>query len=408
MIKKLRLKIIATGVLSVLMVLVIILGAINIMNYVEILEDADSILGMLAENDGTFPEAPKEKQGEKEMVSKELPYESRYFHVLVDHDGNAVESDISKVVSVNSEIAGEMAEEVYQRSAEKGFESVYRYIKTEQEDGTLIIFLDCSRSISTFRTFLGTSISISLLGIAAVFVLVTILSKKILRPFVENYEKQKRFITDAGHEIKTPLTIIDADTDVMEMEIGENEWLEDIRKQTVRLKELTNDLIYLARLEENQNTVQPVEFPISDLAMEYVQSFQAPAKMQNKNFHYKIEPMLSYCGDAKNIQRLFSVLLDNALKYSDERGEISFTLEKKGKNICIIVYNTAENIDVDTLPHFFDRFYRGDPSRNSQISGYGIGLSIAKAIVTAHRGKISAASQDGKSLTVTVLLGDKM
>jgi len=167
---------------------------------------------------------------------------------------------------------------------------------------------------------------------------------------------------------------------------------------------LTNDLIYLSKMEENQDHLQMVEFPVSDIAAETVQSFQSLAKTQNKTFQSEIEPMLSYYGDIKNIQRLFSILLDNALKYSDDSGTISFTIRKKNKNICIHVFNTTELIEQEQIPHLFDRFYRADPSRNSQTSGYGIGLSLARAIVTAHKGKITATTQDGKSLLITIIL----
>lgn len=405
MIKKLRIKFITAAMLSVITVLVIILGTANIINYRKVAADADEVLSLLAENGGSFPAfPPKEMKNPKKEISPEIPFESRFFSVLFNNEGKIIKTDTQKIAAIDSETAKKCASRALDSAKQKGFISSYRYTRQEIGGGTMIIFLDCQKSLSTFQTFLTMSILISAAGVLAIFLLVILFSNKIVRPFAESYEKQKRFITDAGHELKTPLTIIDADAAVLEMESGENEWLKDIQKQTLRLKDLTNDLIYLSRMEEHQHQIQMVDFPISDIASEIVQSFQALAKTQNKSFETKIEPMLSYHGDIKSIQRLFSILLDNALKYSKENGSISFTLQKKGKYIWISVFNTTDRIEQEQLPHLFDRFYRIDESRNSQTAGYGIGLSLAKAIVASHKGKITASSQDGISLLMTVLL----
>ena len=221
---------------------------------------------------------------------------------------------------------------------------------------------------------------------------------------LESYEKQKRFITDAGHEIKTPVTIIDADAEVLAMDLGENEWLRDIQLQTKRLAALTKDLVFLSRMEEDRAPVAIIEFPISDLAEEMVRSFQALARTQEKTFTSRIKPMLSYKGDEKSLRQLLSILLDNALKYSEPGGTISLELGRQGKNLHLSVYNTCPVMEREHLAHLFDRFYRTDSSRNSQTGGYGLGLSIAAAITAAHRGRISASTEDGHSLRITVTL----
>ena len=231
-----------------------------------------------------------------------------------------------------------------------------------------------------------------------------LLSGRIIKPVAESYEKPKRFITDAGHELKTPLTVIDADAEILSMDLGENEWLTDIQTQTRRLAELTNDLILLSRMEEDRAPVAMIEFPISDLAEEMVRSFQALARTQEKTFTSRIEPMLSYKGDEKSLRQLLSILLDNALKYSEPGGTISLELGRQGKNLHLTVYNTCPVMEREHLAHLFDRFYRTDSSRNSQTGGYGLGLSIAAAITAAHRGRISASTEDGHSLRITVTL----
>ncbi len=221
----------------------------------------------------------------------------------------------------------------------------------------------------------------------------------------ESYEKQKQFITDAGHELKTPMTIIAADAELAEMECGENQWLTDIRRQAQRLTGLTNDLIYLSRMEEEQTKLQLIDFPFSDMAEEMAQSFQALAQSQEKEFVLSIQPMISYTGDEKAIQQLLSILLDNALKYSPAGGHLELRLEKQGRTVLLTMSNTTvQPMARDKLPHLFDRFYRTDQSRNSSTGGYGLGLSIAKSIVLAHKGKIRAESPDGMSLSVIVTL----
>lgn len=236
-------------------------------------------------------------------------------------------------------------------------------------------------------------------------ILLLLLSKRIVRPVAESYEKQKQFITDAGHELKTPLTIIGADADLAEMEWGENQWIQDIRRQTQRLTELTQDLIYLSRMEEEGLSLQSIDFPLSDVAEEMAHSFLPLAQNQGKRLEIAVQPMLSFRGDEKSIRQLCSILLDNALKYSPQEGELLFRLEKQGKNILLSVSNTtSQPIKKEELCHLFDRFYRTDPSHNSQTGGYGLGLSIARSIVTAHKGKIRAESPQESVLTIQVTL----
>lgn len=411
MIRRLRCTFVMVSVCSVAAVLFVILGVVNWMNYRQVVEDVDRILDILAENNGSFPErgVPEEeperdRRGAPPGISPETPYESRYFTVYFNEDEDVIRSDVGRIAAVDESEAAAYAEEVNKRPGNRGFLHDYRYVKTEEGGTPMVIFLDCGRSLAQIRGFLTVSASVAAAGTGAVFLLLILFSKRAVKPYVESYEKQKRFITDAGHEIKTPLTIIDADAEIIALETGENEWVEDIRKQIQRLKELTEDLIFLSKMEERRGDAECVEFPISEVALETARSFQSLAMLQGKMFESCVEPLVSYTGEMKNIQRLFSILLDNALKYSPEGGRISFRLERRGRNIYINVSNTADFISREHLAHLFDRFYRVDASRNSQTGGHGIGLSIAKAIVSAHKGRITAASPDGKSLTIQVIL----
>ncbi len=416
MIKKLRRKFFAISVLSVFLVLLVIMSTINILNYSRMVNDSDKVLHVLAENNGEFPKRNGGfKRGKKSNdwffdelspdKSPELPYESRYFTVRLSQEGSVTSVDTGRIAAIDTETAKEYAEELWESSRTSGFVSNYRFLKKDDNGDTVILFLDCRSRMDAFRTFLVYSVMVSLMGMVAVAALVLLLSRMAMKPVQESYEKQKSFITDAGHEIKTPLTIIDADASILEMDCGEdNEWIQDIRAQVRRLTDLTKDLIYLSRMEEERPQVQKIEFPLSEVLTETAQSFQSLAKVQEKTFSVEIEPMLSLCGDEKAITQLLSILLDNALKYSDAHGAISLKAFAKGRNVCIEVFNTAESVNTAGLDRLFDRFYRVDKSRNSETGGYGIGLSIAKAVTEAHKGRITASSADGKSLTITVIL----
>ena len=225
-----------------------------------------------------------------------------------------------------------------------------------------------------------------------------------VKPFAESYQKQKRFITDASHEIKTPLTIIDANTEVLNMKYGENEWLKSTSNQVKRLTKLTERLVFLSRMDEEREVLQKTDFSISDAVYEAARSFKAMAKSQNKTLNISVQPNVSYYGDESSIIRLVSLLLENAMKYSDDEGTVSLKFCTNGKNKVLSVKNTVAEIQKGKLDMLFDRFYRIDKSRNSQTGGFGIGLSVAKAIVNAHKGKITAVSTDGKSIEITAVL----
>lgn len=407
MIKKLQVKFIILSMTSLLLVFAVVVSGINIVNYHSVIKEADELLMILSENKGTFPMRPPKETDNKMPPDKymEMPYETRYFSVALNSDTEeVVQVDISHIVSVNETEAAALAQRVLEDNSTSGFTDEFRYRVYVENETTRIIFVDCGRKLDSFRSFLLASIGVSVLGYAVVFLIIAFFSSRIIRPISESYEKQKRFITDAGHEIKTPLTIINADVDVLEMEIGENEWLQDIQKQAKRLAALTNDLVYLSRMEESADSMQMIEFPFSDVAGEAAASFQALAQTQGKEVRCDIQPMLSLCGNEKAIHQLVTILLDNALKYSPAGAVVSLKAEKKNKALVLSVFNETEGpVRKEELHLLFERFYRMDASRNSQTGGYGIGLSLAKAIVTAHKGKIQAKTEDGHSLQITAV-----
>lgn len=411
MIRKLQRKFVFAAMLSLLLVLGLLIGLINVLNYRTLVGDADRTLSMLSELNGTPPGAfafgdrenpdgnGRAERGQGREWDGERPYQARYFSVTLTDAGETVSVDLRNIVTIDADSAAEMARSAAAKGREKGFSGEYRYLAVPADSGTRWIFLNREVELSTFRSFLWTSIGISAAGFVMVLLLLVFLSARIVRPIAVSYEKQKQFITDAGHELKTPITIIRADTDVLDEDLPDSEWIADIRTQTDRLSSLTNDLIYLSRMEEEGAKPQMLDFPLSDVVSDTAQPFHSVAVTQNKTFSVDVQPMLSMHGDEKSIRKLVSILLDNAMKYSPAGGSIALSLKKTGRQTLLSVTNTAEHLEKGNQDRLFDRFYRADASRSSETGGFGLGLAIAKAVVESHRGKIHAGS-DGESLTV--------
>lgn len=426
MMNRLRTKFIILSTVSLLLLLAVIVTSSSLLTYRELVVNADAVLAMLADREGKvakiMPPKPPKKEMTDEMdkkndtrvgnkaffgdrsLSPEAMYESRFFMVILSKDGLVTEVNTENILMIDSEQAEEYTRTVLNRMNASGFVETFRYLKTEKENDICVIFLDCGRSLDTFKGSLTINCLISFVGFLASMIIIIIFSKKIVQPVAESYEKQKQFISMAGHELKTPLTIIDADAEVLAMELEEeNEWLSDICSQTKRMAVLTNDLLSLSRMDENREQFTMIEFPISDVVSETVQSFQTLAHQKDRTIIADIAPMLSYIGDEKSIRQITGILLDNAIKYSTSE-DIELKLGKKGHNIVLSVKNSSEPLGDEQLKHFFERFYRTEQSRNSEKGGYGLGLSIAKAIVEAHKGKITATAPKYGYVQITVML----
>ena len=408
MIRRLKTKFILLALTSLFVLLAVIVIGMNLLNYRSVIDEADETLALLSQNEGVFPLYT----GERPLwlpsgMSLETPYESRYFSVVIDENVAISYVDTSNIYSVGTAEAIAYAREVWDSEQESGFVDRYRFVRSSEDGQTRMIFLDCGRKLDMFHDFVRYSILISLVGYAVIALIICFVAVRFVRPVAESYERQKRFITDAGHEIKTPLTIISANVDLLQMDQGENESLDEIRRQTQRLTGLTNDLVYLSRIEESRNTLPMVEFPVSEVVLEAASPFEALAQSQGKELLCNVQPLLSMRGNDKAVSRLVSILLDNAMKYSSPDSRIELQLVKQGHRVFLIVSNPIpEPIPEESLRHVFERFYRTDASRNSETGGHGIGLSMAAAIVEEHDGKIGAMSPNGQTFTVTASFPD--
>lgn len=400
MINKLKKRFIAITMCSVAVVMLLIIGTINIVNYKNVEYSAKMRIDMLErELDGSEEGMFRDK---KHMLSPEAPFDTRYFVVVIKNEGNKPEADISHIAAIDSKEATALATELYENNETEGMRGSYAFKRLEIKDGCRYIFLDHSRELDTFYSFLTASAVICILALIAVFVLVTVFSGVAMKPFAESYEKQKRFITDAGHELKTPLSVIKAANEVIELEHGESKWTGSIHNQVNRMSELTNKLIILSKMSESDGLNMSV-FSISETLKECVSYFEAVEYSKEKEIRTDIKGDISFEGDEKAIAQLFTLLTDNALKYSPAGSTIDISMQKTGKDVEIVFSNPAEGVPVGNNDVLFDRFYRHDKSRNSEKGGHGIGLSVAKSIVDAHKGKITARSPDGKSFRVRIV-----
>ena len=261
MINKLKRKFLITGTVFMFLLMSVLVFAMNIVNYREVTADADSVLDVLTSGNMPFFEHKHDRERPERIekfiprdMSPEVPYESRFFIVRVSSDGEIIQSDLSRIVSVDDDSAKEYINEAMESGKTRGFIDSFRYLKTADDNETKILFLDCGRKLDSFMSFLWISVIVGLAGCVIIFIAFIFTAGKIVAPIAESYEKQKRFISDAGHEIKTPLTIINANVDLLESD-GEKEELTDIRQQTERLTQLTNNLILLSKMEEAENTI---------------------------------------------------------------------------------------------------------------------------------------------------------
>ena len=445
MIKNLRKRFIFAAMASTFGVLFVIMSILNVANYVRMVSRADDTMEELADNNGQFdsrdfmkelmpdhkdrqlpsnsgesdenvtanqdeseniqpPANPDKKRGDK--FSPETPFQTRYFSVVVS-DGMVVSYSLDNIAAVDESEAESYADQIIDDDTDKGFIDIYRYMVTDCDDetgGSRIIFVDCRQEIESFKNTLVYSVGVSLLGFLAVFMLVLFWSKKIFKPVAESYEKQKRFITDASHEIKTPLTIIDANTEVIEMMNGESEWTQNTRDQVKRLTSLTSQMVALSRLDENPEPKEMTEFNLSDVAYEVIDHFVALSEVTGKKINMEIQDGITYKGDENSIRQLISILVDNAMKYAVQTESIDISLKRDGRKIRFMLRNLTDGMQEGAQDILFERFYRPDSSRNSETGGSGIGLSLAKSIVEVHKGKITAKCDGEGYITFMVTL----
>lgn len=412
MIYKLQKRFILVSTVAVLAVIALVFGVILALNISSMNQTIDMLADRVSEGGGRFPgsfddkphldKIPPRNEHNFGYITPETPFSTRHFTVFFDQEGEIVGTRTESIYSITEENAKEYAIEVMDGGNERGWILNYRYKIFSAGFGKGVVFVDGSIN----RSALMQSITIAglvLLGCAAlVLVLIFLMSKRAVKPIAESYEKQKQFVTDANHELKTPLTLILANLDIAEAELGKNEWLDDIRSEGHRMTELVNQLVSLSRMDEDQPKMNMAEVPLGELVAGAVAEFEPLAKERDKTLDVSVDSKITCVGDRDLLHHLIGILMDNAIKYCDNGGEIKVAL-RRGRKIVLSIENTYAGVDELEMNRLFDRFYRADKARKF-IGGYGVGLAMAKAIVEKHKGEITAYKKDGANIGFKVVL----
>lgn len=416
MIKKLQRRFITASMLAFLLVITLIASLVNLAYYLVETQRIDNTLDSIVNYGPYQPQfagpgpgmpAPGEKMPDMEpfraLPDIEANYMTRFFIVALDDDGDVLFTSMDFVASVDSDEAEEYAQKAAAKPFERGYIGNYRYALVEADGADIIVFLNCEKELQSMHSILWMTILISAAALVLVFILVLVFSKRAIQPITQNIEIQKRFITDASHELKTPLTSISTSVDVIEMDKGSDEWTENIRQQVGQMSGLVSQLISLSKLDEVKPVTEKEQFDLSSACWETLEVHIPQAKARGKEIETYIDDNVSVTGEKASIQQMLSVLIDNAIKYSDDNGAIRLSVsEEDNGKAKIEVFNTCDYAEIPDTERIFDRFYRIDESRNASTGGNGIGLAIAKAVVDAHGGKIKASCPSGKSMTITV------
>ncbi len=329
--------------------------------------------------------------------SPELRFRTRYFSVKVSvqEDNEIIWKNTGSIAAVSAEEAEQYAFLAIISGSEYGNIDNYTYQVTNTDDSLLVVFVDCTQQHAVSRRLFSIILGFIAVGGLGMALLVMVLSKYMIRPEIRNAQRQKQFITNAGHELKTPLAVIRANTELDIMLNGENDWNRSTLRQTEQMTKLIQDLVTIARAEEHQDSEKLVETDVSAAVRSAAEELSPLAQQAEKTLTTDIADNVTMTAPEGQMRQLATLLLDNAIKYCDEKGHIRIELTRKGKVIRLVVSNDYQSGAGVDYHRFFERFYRADESHSTEKSGYGIGLSIAESIVTTCKGTINVTWHNG-------------
>lgn len=345
--------------------------------------------------------APVQKKHINDIPPKKID-SIDYFVLMADASGKLL--DIFNNDDIDNSLAQRYIDSILDDGASSGMLESLQFCISEKPNGTVLVFTDKSAEIEILNNLMKTTVMIGSISFVLLSILVVFLSHKSIEPVQQAFEKQKQFISDASHELKTPLTIISANADVLSGEIGNNKWLNYIQSQAYRMSLLVNDLLNLTRLENNSANMTFSEFNLSQAVMNTALPFECQAFEAHKKFDVDVEENIMLTASERHCKQLFAIFIDNAIKHSEENGTVKVSLTKSGDKKIFSVYNTGSGIRDDEKDKIFERFYRSDDSRSRNTGGYGLGLAIARSIIDYHKFKLNIENSQGKYIKFIITM----
>lgn len=318
---------------------------------------------------------------------------STFYSVAVSYDGEVLEVKNGMPTVHTDESLKNLAQSIIKSGKNYGTENNLAFYKTDKGGYTLIAFMDNTVINESAMTLFRYTLIFGGVALALFFFLSVFLARKIVNPLEEIYQKQKQFISDAGHELKTPISVVSANAELLSREIGDNQWLQNIQYENERMGMLVGQLLDLARTENVTPHMEHIDF--SRLVAGEALPFESVAFEKGLNLNTNISENIGVIGNSTQLKQIVSILLDNAIRHSKEQGEVRLTLTKEHGFAKLSVINKGDEIPVEQREHIFERFYRVDTARNSEGKHYGLGLAIAKAIATSHKGHIEVLCFNG-------------
>ncbi|MCY7023929.1 MULTISPECIES: sensor histidine kinase [Streptococcus] len=411
MFRKLKIRFILLASAAIVCILLTMIAVLNSVRFLQTNGEIQAVLNILSANNGDFPSVEETAESlQNDRITIDTIYQYRYFSVVYNEDKTLYSSNLDHLSNLSKEQALSYANKAIKDSRSSGVFRVgsqfysYQITQDSKTKRYLLVVLDSTNYLESRNDFFWLSIQLCFYSFIFFVLVVSGFSNFAIRPYIKNYENQKRFITNAGHELKTPLAIISANTELQELMTGENEWTESTKDQVKRLSNLINQMVVLARLEE-QPDVTLVDVNFSEVVKKVAGNFKSVIDKAGKKYEIKLQEDIHVKATEDELYELVSILIDNACKYCDEDGQIFVTLTKakRGKRARLTVANSyADGKNVD-YSRFFDRFYREDESHNQKQPGYGIGLSMAESLVRIFKGRIWVSYKKGL-IGFTVLL----
>ncbi|MDE5582178.1 MAG: HAMP domain-containing histidine kinase [Ruminococcus sp.] len=371
-------------------------------NSYEIVQLEQAVTATTAEPSETpVPKPPVDNRKMREPVPKTFGSVD-FFVLMADKQGQYLA--VLNNDDIDEETAQAYITKILDKNNNTGIVSSYQFYNAEKTNGTLIALTDKKDETKVMKQFMRMTVIIGSFTLLVLSAMAYYLSRKSIEPIKTAFEKQKQFISDASHELKTPLTVISANADVLSGEIGENKWLNYIKSQAERMNLLVNDLLSLTRLENNTSNFIQTDFNLSQAVTNSALPFECRAFENNKKFIVDIEDGLMINGSEQHIKQMVGIFIDNALKYSNDGGIVRVKLRSQGERKILSFYNTGNGIKEDEKDKIFERFYRSDDSRSRMTGGYGLGLAIAKSVIDKHKFKVTIENEEGKSICFIIAM----